>query len=388
MLRRLLLATAFVTAVGLTVADEPKKADPPKKDEPKKPELSPLAAKLKEVRAEMSKATSAAVKEINAEKDAGKRTKMIAEYRKIPTTFAPKLLALAKTDPKDPAAFGAAMTAVTGGSEKVAADAADFLVANYADDERLTAAVPQLASSEGGRKALAVLAAKTKNKAVAGQIKFTLVKQLIEDTDYPRTGEPLPPAEAAKKFAEAAAQLKELVATYGEEKVPAGRNKTATIAAEAKKLDFFINNLIVGKKAPAAECATLDEDKKAKLSDYKGKVVVMDIWATWCGPCIAMIPHERDMVKKLKDKPFVLLSVSADAKKETLTEFLDKEPMPWTHWWNGASGNVLETFQVGFYPTIYVIDAKGVIRHKHLRGEKLEHAVEKLIAEIEKTETP
>lgn len=375
---------AVAAAVGLSGLGF---ADEPKKDEPKKPDAT-VADKLKDLQAELSKEMSAAVKEINAEKDPAKRSKLIAGYQQIRTRYAPKFLELAKADPSDPAAFGAAMMAVTGGRPADSADAAGFLIANYADDERMTAAIPALASSEGGRKALTALAEKTKNKAVAGQIKFTVVKQLIEDTDYPRTGVPVPAAEAAKKYAEAAVQLKELVAKYGDEKVPAGRNKTATIAAEAKKLDFFINNLTVGKPAPAAECATLEEGKTTKLSDYKGKVVVMDVWATWCPPCRAMIPHEREMVKKLKDKPFVLLSVSADAKKETLTEFLDKEPMPWTHWWNGATGNVLETFQVRFYPTIYVIDAKGVIRFKHLRGDKLEEAVEKLIAEIEKSETP
>jgi len=343
---------------------------------------------LKELQAEMSKEMSAAVKEIQAEKDAAERSKLIAEYRKIPTTFAPKLLALAKTDPKDPAAFGAAMTAVTGGSEKVAADAADFLIANYADDERLTADVPQLASSEGGRKVLATLGEKSKNKAVRGHAKFALVQHLIEDTDYPRGRPPLPPAAAAKKYAEAEATLKTLVAEYGDEKVPAGRNKTATIAESAKKLDFFINNLTVGKKAPVVECATLEDGNKAKISDYKGKVVVLDIWATWCGPCVAMIPHETEMVKKLKDKPFMLVSVSADAEKETLTKFLEKKPMPWTHWWNGQTGGVIETYQIRFFPTVYVIDGKGVIRHKHLRGDALEAAVEKLIAEQEKSETP
>ena len=65
---------------------------------------------------------------------------------------------------------------------------------------------------------------------------------------------------------------------------------------------------------------------------------MLDIWATWCGPCKAMIPHEREMVERLKDKPFALVSISADEKKKTLTDFLAKDTMPWTHWWNGSGG--------------------------------------------------
>jgi len=53
----------------------------------------------------------------------------------------------------------------------------------------------------------------------------------------------------------------------------------------------------------------------------------------WAVP--AMIPHERELVKKLDGKPFVLLSVSADDDKATLTSFIEKEPMPWSHWWAG-----------------------------------------------------
>ena len=96
-----------------------------------------------------------------------------------------------------------------------------------------------------------------------------------------------------------------------------------------------------------------------------------------------MIPHEREMVEKLKDKPFALVSISGDDKKKALTDFLEKEKMPWTHWWNGPNGGIMESWDIEYFPTIYVIDAKGVIRHKDLRGEKLEKAVEDLLKEME-----
>ena len=94
-----------------------------------------------------------------------------------------------------------------------------------------------------------------------------------------------------------------------------------------------------------------------------------------------MIPHEREMVERLKDKRFALVSISADDKKETLTDFLAKEKMPWTHWWNGSEGGIIKAWDVQQFPTIYVIDAQGVIRHKDLRGEELEKAVNALLEE-------
>ena len=162
--------------------------------------------------------------------------------------------------------------------------------------------------------------------------------------------------------------------------VKAGR---ATLGEMAKGSLYELRHLQVGMKAPPAESKNL-KDEKVSLADYKGKVVVLDIWATWCGPCKAMIPHEREMVEKFKDKPFALISVSADDEKKELTDFLAKEPMPWVHWWEGPEGSILKTWNVRFFPTIYVIDAQGVIRHKQLRGEELEKAVEKLLSETGK----
>jgi len=125
------------------------------------------------------------------------------------------------------------------------------------------------------------------------------------------------------------------------------------------------------------------DGKTVKLSELKGKVVVLDIWATWCPPCRAMIPHERELVKRLKDKPFALISISGDEKKETLKNFLAENPMPWTHWWNGQTGGILEAWDVQSFPTIYVLDAKGVIRYKDVRGEKMDEAVDALLKETQ-----
>jgi peroxiredoxin len=99
-----------------------------------------------------------------------------------------------------------------------------------------------------------------------------------------------------------------------------------------------------------------------------------------------MLPHERSLVKKLENKPFVLLGVNSDDTREKLREVLKKEEITWPNFFDGGGtdGPIAKAWNVSGWPTIYVIDAKGVIRHKDLSGEKLEEAVDALVAEAER----
>jgi thiol-disulfide isomerase/thioredoxin len=140
-------------------------------------------------------------------------------------------------------------------------------------------------------------------------------------------------------------------------------------------------DLSIGKEAPELVCEDLD-GKKVKLSELRGKVVVLDFWTTWCGFCIKMIPHERELVKRLKDKPFVLVSISADDSKEKVKSFQQRTPMPWTHWYIGDRSEVLDTWNIEGFPTILVLDHKGVIRYKDVRDTKMDEAVDTLLKEM------
>jgi len=101
-----------------------------------------------------------------------------------------------------------------------------------------------------------------------------------------------------------------------------------------------------------------------------------------------MIPHERELVKKMAKKPFVLVSVSADEDKEALVKFQEKEPMPWVHWWdNGGESPVLKKYRVRAFPTLYLIDHTGTIKQKWVGNpgnDKIDHAIEEAVKEAEK----
>ena len=96
-----------------------------------------------------------------------------------------------------------------------------------------------------------------------------------------------------------------------------------------------------------------------------------------------MYPHERSLVKRLEGKPFALLGVNSDTK-ERVRQAMKKENITWRSWWDGGNteGPIAKAWNVSGWPTIYVIDAKGVIRARKLRGEELEHKAEELMREI------
>ena len=98
-----------------------------------------------------------------------------------------------------------------------------------------------------------------------------------------------------------------------------------------------------------------------------------------------MYPHERSLVARMKDKPFALLGVNSDPKK-TLAEVLKKENMTWRSFWDGGNtqGPIATKWNVSGWPTIYVLDAKGVIRFKGPREKQLDDAVDKLLEELGK----
>ena len=146
---------------------------------------------------------------------------------------------------------------------------------------------------------------------------------------------------------------------------------------------FTLQNLAIGKPCPEIELKDLD-GKEVKLSDYKGKVVLLDFWATWCGYCVELIPSQRELVKKYGDKSFALIGISADDTPEEVVEFQKETPMPWVHWFNGPEGGVIDGWMIPSFPTLFVIDAKGVIRGRDIVDEKeLDTLIGKLVEEAE-----
>ncbi len=341
--------------------------------------------KLDSIRNEFKKLQDDVIQEYKDAKSPEEAQKLIPKIQqnllKLPREdFAKKALALSKTlKSSDQGSFDSlvfAMSMVARGSNKeIMKEAVDLIVKDHSKNPKMASVLGFISTSPDGAAILEKIATKTEDRNIAGLAWYAITENLQQ-----QTGEVgIKQAEELNKRTEMI--YEKLAKDYADVLMANGRG---TIGSTIKAALFELQNLSIGKVAPEVLCLNIDGDKDDKLSNYKGKVVVLDIWATWCGPCKAMIPHEREMNEKLKGKPFAFISISGDDKKETLTAFLEKEKMPWTHWFADRKG-ILKDWNIRFYPTMYILDHKGVIRAKGLRGEELEKKVIELIAEAEKS---
>jgi thiol-disulfide isomerase/thioredoxin len=183
--------------------------------------------------------------------------------------------------------------------------------------------------------------------------------------------------EAKRLFERAATEYGDLVYRPG-----ARRDGGDLTVAEAARSDLHeLLDLAVGREAPEIEGEDVD-GKRFKLSDYRGKVVALVFSGDWCGPCREMYPQERDLAERLKGQPFALLGVNTDKAQQTLRDSVALGEVTWRCWWDGPPGGPICTaWDVHSFPTVYVLDRKGVIRYKQLRAEKLDRALESLLKE-------
>ncbi|RKU30724.1 hypothetical protein C6497_03335 [Candidatus Poribacteria bacterium] len=135
----------------------------------------------------------------------------------------------------------------------------------------------------------------------------------------------------------------------------------------------------IGKQAPAFKVMDLNGEE-ITLEKYHGQVVLIDFWATWCGPCIGELPNVKATYDKYKDKRFQIIGISLDRSKPTLESFVKEQNLGWVHYFDQES-KIANQYGVTGIPATFLIDGEGIIRMTNLRGHQLETAVGEMVEE-------
>ncbi|HLH54277.1 MAG TPA: TlpA disulfide reductase family protein [Verrucomicrobiae bacterium] len=162
----------------------------------------------------------------------------------------------------------------------------------------------------------------------------------------------------------------------------AGKNADAILEniksqEAAKKIQ---RALVEGATFPDFDEKDID-GKPLSVAGYKGKVVLLDFWATWCGPCVLELPNVVKAYEKHHDQGFEIIGVSLDQDEERLKSFIKQKNVTWRQYFDGKgwSNKLAQKYGIQSIPATFLLNGEGKIIGRDLRGEALEEAVTKAL---------
>ncbi len=358
----------------------------------KKPTSPDSAAEqLKQLRKQHEEIEATFNKELRAAQTNEANSLANRRYREARQTWEKEALAAVRKSADLPEAFEV-IVAILNHSSVDTAEMADLMRKHHAARPDLGKLFHDMVQDSGddGRKFVEDMAEKSPVATVRGQAALALgwqAKWRIMRDGEEKFGFGTKLIEDERQRMEARCEKYLTIALkYTEAPLTYGKGTVATSArAELAGLKN-LSNLQVGKVCPDIAGESVD-GTKFKLSDSRGKVTVVVFWATWCGPCMRMVPHEKKLVERMKGKPFALVGINGDDEREKASAGAKKGEMSWPSFWDAAErpeGPITKAWNVHSWPMVYVLDAKGVIRSIAHDDKKLDELVDELIAEIEK----
>ena len=143
-----------------------------------------------------------------------------------------------------------------------------------------------------------------------------------------------------------------------------GTEVPMTYADAEAELLYSLDSTMVGSVVSDVRARRVDGTEDS-LAAYAGRVVLVDFWATWCGPCLEAFPKLREMVDKLPKERFQIIGVSVDEELDTVTGYLADNPLQWVVWHVGDESEIVRRWRVTGFPTYVLIGPDGTIINKY-----------------------
>lgn len=153
-----------------------------------------------------------------------------------------------------------------------------------------------------------------------------------------------------------------------------GELSSASVASPKPSRNPFVNKL-------APDFRVMDiRGEELTLEQYRGQVVLLDFWATWCGPCIAEMPNVKQTYAKHRNQKFQIIGISLDRSMAPLDAYIHGEGIEWRQYLD-STGKISGLYNVRAIPSTFLIDGTGIVRRVNLRGYALESTVAELVRE-------
>lgn len=149
---------------------------------------------------------------------------------------------------------------------------------------------------------------------------------------------------------------------------------------EINSIKKNLSSVVIGKKAPGFTLKTID-GKTISLKDFKGQVVLLDFWASWCQPCRVNNPKVMKLYEKYKNSGFTVIGISLDDKEDAWKAAVKADKLTWINVseLKGWNGDISKKYLVTAAPTTFLIDKKGNVASRTLHGDQLENKIKELI---------
>jgi thiol-disulfide isomerase/thioredoxin len=320
-----------------------------------------------------------------AKRDHDMVVKANQDYWNFKKPLTEKLKTLIKENPDKPEVFEAAMILVSRVRSYLDEHETRIVLDHHLAHPAMGQFCFQLRYRAGERWAQQILEAaaeKHPSNDVRGQAVFALADN-YRSAALPHHTREVSEEQKAAHLTKAAKLYEQTTDQYAKIPTPDGKTTLGEKARHELTLIKNLPNLAVGRPAPPIVGEDLD-GKPLRLEDYRGKVVLLVFWGSWCGPCMAMVPHERELFERHKGKPFALLGVNCGDPLDKAQATVQEKQMSWSHWYDTDEirGPIQTHYNVPHWPRTFLIDNTGLIRAIDPEAKDLDELIEKLLDKI------